>query len=236
MFEREARWISDRLAAYPPRLLSPLLNIGSGTRPFREKVQPWIARDLLAPLAARGVEIVHLDARSGDGPGDGIDIQADLLRDGDFALVAEARRYAALLCCNVLEHVRDPGEFARRCAMLVRPGGIIVVTVPRSYPHHADPIDTLYRPTPEEAAALFPDSSLVAAEIIDVGLSYRDEVRRRPWLLLRHLLRLPVPFLGLAKWRNSMVKPYWLFHNYRVSAAVLRRDEEPPVSDSVVSG
>ena len=66
------------------------------------------------------------------------------------------RRYAALLCCNVLEHVRDPGEFARRCAMLVRPGGVIVVTVPRSYPHHADPIDTLYRPTPEEAAALFP--------------------------------------------------------------------------------
>jgi hypothetical protein len=120
--------------------------------------------------------------------------------------------------------------------MLVRPGGIIVVTVPRSYPHHADPIDTLYRPTPEEAAALFPHSSLVAAEIIDVGLSYRDEVRRRPWLLLRHLLRLPAPFLGLAKWRNSMVKPYWLFHNYRVSAAVLRRDEEPPVSDSVVPG
>ena len=113
--------------------------------------------------------------------------------------------------------------------MLVRPGGIIVVTVPRSYPHHADPIDTLYRPTPEEAAALFPQTALVAAEIIDVGLSYRDEIRRRPWLLLRPLLRLPVPFLGLAKWRNSMVKPYWLFHNYRVSAAVLRRTEtEPP--------
>ena len=230
MFEREARWIGDRLAAYPPRLLSPLLNVGSGTRAFRESVQPWIARDLFAPLAARGIEIVHLDPRPEDGPADGIDIRADLLRDGDFARVAGTRRYAALLCCNVLEHLRDPGEFARRCAMLVSPGGIIVVTVPRSYPHHADPIDTLYRPTPEEAAGLFPRSALVAAEIIDVGLSYRDEIRRRPWLLLRHLLRLPAPFLGIAKWRNSMVKPYWLFHNYRVSAAVLRRDEGPPVS------
>lgn len=232
MFEREARWIGDRLAAYPPPLLSPLLNVGSGTAVFRETVQPWIDRDLLAPLAARGVEIVHLDARpaadgSRDGQGDGIDIRADLLRDADFGRVAGARRYAALLCCNVLEHVYDPGEFARRCAMLVRPGGIIVVSVPRSYPHHADPIDTLYRPTPEEAAALFPHSTIVAGEIIDVGLSYRDEVRRRPWLLLRHLLRFPAPFLGLAKWRNSMTKPYWLFANYRVSAAVLRREDGP---------
>jgi SAM-dependent methyltransferase len=232
MFEREARWIGDRLAAYPLEELSPLLNIGSGTRAFRESAQPWIDRHLLAPLRMRGVEIVHVDAR----PGDGIDLQADLLHDGDFARIAGARRYAALLCCNVLEHVRDPGEFARRCAMLVRPGGIIVVTVPRSYPHHADPIDTLYRPTPGEAAALFPHTSLVAGETIDVGLSYRDEVRRRPWLLLRPLLRLPAPFLGLAKWRNSMVKPYWLFHNYRVSAAVLRRDDEPPVSGQTAAG
>ena len=226
MFEFEARWIGDRLAAYKPSELSPLLNVGSGTRAFREGVQPWIDRDLFAPLAARAVEIVHLDARSGDG----IDIRADLLRDSDFARAAGARRFQALLCCNVLEHLRDPGEFARRCAMLVRPGGLIVVTVPRSYPHHADPIDTLYRPTPEELAALFPHSALTAAEIIDVGLSYRDDVKRRPWLLLRHLLRLPAPFLGLTKWRRSMAKPYWLFHNYQVSAAVLRRDEEPPVS------
>ena len=38
MFEREARWIADRLAAYPPSLLSPLLNVGSGTGAFRETV------------------------------------------------------------------------------------------------------------------------------------------------------------------------------------------------------
>lgn len=223
MFEIEARWIGDRLAACPPQALSPLLNVGSSTRAFRETAQPWVARHVFAPLTARGIEIVHLDARDGDG----IDIRADLLNDADFARV-RSRPYAALLCCNVLEHVRDPGGFARRCTELVVPGGVIIVTVPRSYPHHGDPIDTLYRPAPEEAAALFPGSAMIAGEIIDVGRSYRDEVRRRPWILLRHLLRLPVPFLGLAKWRNSMVKPYWLFHNYQVSAAVLRRAPDLP--------
>ena len=218
MFAAESRWVGDRLAAYPTAGISPLLNIGSSTGEFREQAQPWTVANIFAPLAERGVEVVHLDSRSGAG----IDIRADLLDDADFARVS-ARRYRALLCCNVLEHVRDAAAFARRCAELVEPGGLIIVTVPRSYPHHGDPIDTLYRPTPEEAAALFPDCELVAAEIIDVGQSYRDEVRRRPWILLRHILRLPVPFLSLAKWRNSMLKPYWLFHNYQVSAAVLRR-------------
>ena len=220
MFAAEARWIGDRLAAYPVQQISPLLNIGSSTSDFRNSVQPWMARDIFAPLERRGVEIVHLDARLGAG----IDIRADLLDDADFARV-KARRYRALLCCNVLEHVIDPGEFARRCAELVSPGGLIVVTVPRSYPHHSDPIDTLFRPTPDEAAALFPDSALVAAEIIDVGESYCDDVRRRPWILMRHALRFPAPFLGFEKWRNSMRKPYWLFHNYQVSAAVLRRHD-----------
>jgi SAM-dependent methyltransferase len=218
MFAAEARWVGDRLAAFPAEQLSPLLNIGSGTGEFRDCVQPWIGREIFAPLAARGVECVHLDARAGPG----IDLRADLLDDADFARVA-VRRYCAVLCCNVLEHVPDPGEFARRCSRLVAPGGIIVVTVPRSYPHHADPIDTMYRPTAGEAAALFPDTAIAVAEILDVGQSYREEVARRPWLLLRHAARAPVPFLGFEKWRRSMRKPYWLFRNYRVSAAVLRR-------------
>ena len=219
MFAREARWVAARLAAYSAPEISPLLNVGSSTREFRERVQPWTVHDLFAPLAACGVEIVHLDARSGNG----IDIRADLLDEADFARVGRAR-YRALLCCNILEHVPDPAGFAARCTALVEPGGVIVVTVPRSYPRHGDPIDTLYRPSPEQAAALFPGTTLVAAETVDVGESYRDEVRRRPWLLLRHLARLPAPFLGFEQWQASMRKPYWLFHNYRVSAAVLRRD------------
>ena len=218
MFEAEARWVGERLAAYSAPQISPLLDVGSSTADFRERIQPWITRHIFAPLAARGVAVVHLDARRGAG----IDICADLLDDGDFTRV-RASRYGALLCCNILEHVRDPGEFARRVVELVLPGGIIVVTVPRSYPRHGDPIDTLYRPTPGEAAALFPKTETIAAEIIDVGESYRDEVKRRPWILLRHLARLPVPFLGLEQWTASMCKPYWLFHNYQVSALVLRR-------------
>src|SRR5262245_41408771 len=133
MFAAESRWIGDKLAAYPAQQLSPLLNIGSSTSEFRDGVQPWTTRDIFAPLARRGVEIVHLDARSVSG----IDIRAYLFDEADFGRV-KTRCYRTVLCCNVLEHVRDPGDFARRCAELASPGGIIIVTVPRSYPHHSD--------------------------------------------------------------------------------------------------
>lgn len=218
MFEAEARWLGERLDAFEPAELSPLLNIGSSTREFREQVQPATITHLFRPLHQRGVEVVHLDRRDGNG----IDIRADLLDDRDFARL-RPEFYGAVLCCNVLEHVADAAEFARRCLALVRPGGFLVATVPFSYPRHGDPIDTLLRPNPQQLARLFPGAEIVASEIIDVGESYRDAVRERPWILLRHVARFPFPFLDRDKWRASMTKPYWLFHNYRVTAAILRR-------------
>src|SRR4029079_19274286 len=116
MFEAEARWVGGRIAAFPPEFLSPLLNIGSSTAEFRDTVQPWMGPHIFGPLRAQGVDIVHLDAREGSG----IDIRADIFDAADFARI-RAVSYRALLCCNVLEHVSDPGEFARRCAALVMP-------------------------------------------------------------------------------------------------------------------
>jgi SAM-dependent methyltransferase len=220
MFEVEARWLGRKLEEFDAAQLSPLLNLGSSTREFREQVQPATVTHMFEPLRARGVEVIHLDRRTGNG----IDIRADLLDDGDFARL-RPEGYSAVLCCNVLEHVADAAEFARRCWRLARPGGLVIATVPRSYPRHGDPIDTLFRPTPPELARLFPGAEMLASDIIDVGESYRDAVRRRPWILLRHLARLPFPFLGWEKWRASMVKPYWLLHNYQVTAVILRRPE-----------
>src|SRR5438067_541052 len=117
MFEVEARWLGRKLQEFDAAALSPLLNIGSSTREFRERVQPATVAHLFAPLEARGVEIVHLDRRDGTG----IDIRADLLDDRDYAALTPAS-YGAVLCCNVLEHVADAAKFARRCLQLVRPG------------------------------------------------------------------------------------------------------------------
>jgi hypothetical protein len=215
MFIAEAIWLERLLRQWAPERLSPLLNVGSNTREFRELNQPWTEHHLFRPLRRRGIEFLHLDTRDGNG----IDIRADILSDADLPRL-RLFQPKAILCCNILEHVREPEALARRCIEIVGPGGLIFVTVPHSYPHHRDPIDTMYRPGPEELARLFLPAKVLGAEIIDMGESYRGKVRHRPWLLLNHLLRFPFPFIGFDGWRRSMAKLYWLAHNYSITGAV----------------
>ncbi len=218
MFAAEARWLCERLARYPAERLSPILNLGSSTSEVRERVQPWIAAELFRPLAARGIEVIHVDKRAASG----VDIVADLTDPADLARLRQLGP-RALLCCNLLEHVADPALLARHCLDLLPEAGLLFVTVPFSYPHHRDPIDTLYRPNPAELTRLFAGARLVEGAILDSGASYLDEIRARPWLLLRHLARFPVPFLSLAKWRRSMARLYWLFAPYRITCAVFEK-------------
>lgn len=218
MTEQEAIWLSQTLAAIDANRLSPLINLGSGTREFRERERPWIRDRIMAPLIARGVRVVHCDIRDGDG----IDLRADILDVRGFEN-ARAVGAAALLCTNVLEHVPDPARFARRCMDLVAPGGLLILTVPHSYPHHRDPVDTMFRPTPEEIAALFPDCRIVGRAIIETG-SYRDNLRKRPWIIFRQISRLPFPFLGWTKWKRSMMKFYWMVRPYLQSCVVLEKE------------
>ncbi|MDP1632882.1 MAG: hypothetical protein Q8L66_15805 [Caulobacter sp.] len=216
MFAREAAWIAAELSDLDAAGMSPMLNVGGSTLAFRTREQPWIHNELIAPLEARGVRIVHLDMKEAEG----VDIAADILSDDGFDRAA-AVGARALLLCNILEHVLDPETLAARAMALVQPGGLVVVTVPHSYPYHRDPIDTLFRPTPEEVAALFPGATIEKATILPCG-SYRDNVRARPWILLRPLLRFPFPFLGWDKWKRSMGKLYWLVHPYEITCVILR--------------
>jgi len=219
MFEAEAKWLHNVLQSEGSDRLSPLLNIGSSTRAFRQQ-QPWTEQFLFEPLQKRGVRVLHLDNRAGDG----IDIHADILDAGDAKRIS-AFSPKAILCCNILEHVPDPAALAGACINIVGPGGLIYVTVPYSYPHHRDPIDTMYRPSPGELAKLFRPAVMRKGEIIDTEQSWWGDVAQRPWILLRPLLRLPFPFVNFAGWKRSMRRLYWLTHRYRVTGAVFQVPE-----------
>lgn len=215
MLEAEARWLRARLAELPAEELSPLLNLGSSDLRFRTEVQPWIDAEVFAPLRARGVAVVHADLKRLPG----VDVAADALSaEGLAALRAVGAR--ALLCSNMLEHVTDRAALARRCAELVPPGGLLFVTVPASYPYHPDPIDTWYRPEPEELAGLFAGLACVRAEAVP-GPSYGAELARRPWLVVRELRKLA----GLRGSPSGLAgsRLAWLRRPYRMSCVVLRR-------------
>ena len=173
---------------------------------------------MFIPLRARNVEVVHVDMRELPG----VDVQADLTDPADLRRL-RALRPRALLCCNLLEHVIEPDRLARHCLDLVAAGGLLFVTVPFSYPYHSDPIDTMYRPNPAQLAELLCGTRLLDSTILGTGVSYRNAVRKRPWLLLRHLWRLPIPFVSFEKWQRSMARLYWLAAEYRITCAVFEK-------------
>ncbi|MFZ5478038.1 MAG: methyltransferase type 11 [Myxococcota bacterium] len=215
MLPREARWIGDALRALPPERLYPLVNLGSSTGEFRTRHQPWIHAALFAD--ARG-PVVHVDLKDADG----VDVAGDLADERVLAAV-RARAPRSALCCNLLEHV-PAGEreaYCARVAGLVAPDGFLVVSVPRAFPYHPDPVDTGLRPSVDEVAAMFAGFRVRAGEEVEAG---------RLWGMLRgNLRRLVTKSAGVAtgqvrdagRLRDWLVP--WAWRPFRVTCVVLER-------------
>lgn len=219
MRTQEAAWIGERVRALGARVV---LNLGSGTRHFRVVSKPYIDRDIFEPMARAGARVVHADLKAGEG----VDVSGDVF---DPAVQTRLRELGAdaVLACNIMEHLPAAlrARFPSVLDSLVAPGGMLVITVPYSYPYHADPIDTLYRPSPQDLVACFPGYEVVEARTID-SESYGDEfVAGGPWRMARKLVRLLIP-LPPKRWFSHAHRMLWLFRPYRLSAVVLRKPGE----------
>ena len=94
----------------------------------------------------------------------------------------------------------------------------------------------MYRPNPAQLAELLCGTRLLDGTILGTGVSYRNAVRKRPWLLLRHLWRLPIPFVSFEKWQRSMARLYWLAAEYRITCAVFEVDAGSDVASTQPTG
>src|SRR5437868_15127307 len=127
MRRQEAAWIGEKVRALNGARV--VLNLGSGSKRFREVSKPYIDRDIFDPLTQSGARVVHADLKSGEG----IDVSGDLF---DPAVQARLRELRAdtLLACNIMEHL--PKELRARFPAvldtLLPPGGVLVITVPYS--------------------------------------------------------------------------------------------------------
>jgi hypothetical protein len=164
MLANEAAWLEHELGQLARDQLDPLLSVGSGAAYAREVLQPWIAERVFAPLQRRGVHVIHQEYA----PGPGIEVAGDLT---DPSFGEQLRRLGArsVLCCNVLEHIADRRLVAAQLEALVPPGGFLVLTVPRRFPYHPDPIDTMYRPSVAELVADFPALELERGAEVPCG-------------------------------------------------------------------
>lgn len=189
MFVEESAWIRDAIAGASLPAGARVLDIGSSTLAFRTVAQPYVDANVFAPLRARGLKVLHLDSRAEPG----VDIVADVTK-----LEGVDETYDLVLCTNLLEHVTDRGETLRNVKRVVAPGGLLLLTVPRRYPIHPDPIDTGYRPTPAELVGLLGWPEVLREEVLTIQdrahyQGFRRAIRRviLPWQIACVLARKP---------------------------------------------
>ena len=215
MTPQEARWLKERFAAIPDEELFPLLNVGSSTETFRTVNQPHIDELVFAPLRARNGRVIHVDLKAAPG----VDLVGDLMDPAFRRQVADLNVRSAIVS-NLLEHVTDRQSLADLVLDLLPPGGWIFVTGPKDYPYHEDPIDTMYRPTVQEAAGLFAGARVVEGEIIDAGHWQRGG--RPAW---RVVARLAVPVYRPRKWLELVRQSPYLFRPIKAFAVALQKDQ-----------
>jgi hypothetical protein len=217
MFEKESIWIGNELEKiFKEERVASLLNIGSSTKTFREKEQPFIYRNIFRPIP-KTVLVTHLDMKAADG----VDMVGDL-SDTNFLFELAKTKYDLILCSNLLEHVRNPREICSALSQCVSLGGFIIITIPYLYPYHNDPIDTMYRPTPQELAALFPFNSMHSQEILSIEDSHFRLLMRNRVRLLLFVVRIFIPFYKPLNWLKIVSDIPNLFKLFKVTCLVMR--------------
>lgn len=214
----DAKWLALGLSEFENQEISPVLNIGSSTKKFREIEQPHIYENVFKPLEKRGIKVIHADLKEAEG----VDVAADIFDDEAIKKLL-AYNPRSIICTHMFEHIKDREDLTKRLLRLLPEGGVFFITVPYSYHYHADPIDTMYRPSPNELAELFHGHNIIKKEIL-IGGNYWEKIRQRPiTLFCRHFFRFFIPFIGFKQWKRSMRKLYWLFNPYKVSAIMGRK-------------
>jgi len=186
MFREEAIWVKQALVKIKPLSNNnKVANLGSSTAYFREVIQPHIHEQIITTLQNNGWKIINIDLKEEEG----VDIVADLTKT-NFANLVEPS--ALTICTNMLEHVEDINEVINNLKKVTVQGGYILITVPYKYKKHLDPIDNMFRPTPQQIANLFKKEEI---EIIDEQVIiihdkayYKVKKSKIPLWGYRHLL------------------------------------------------
>lgn len=227
----EAQWLAARLADIPDEQLFPLLNVGSSTGAFRTQVQPYIDDLIFRPLRERGGKVVHLDIK----PAEGVDMVGDLVDPKFLAEIAKLK-VRSIMVSNLFEHVSDRAAICDVLMKILPSDGYLIVSGPRDYPYHADPIDTMFRPSVREMHEHFPGTEIVESAIIDSGNWRQWDPAERGRPLGRVLLRLLAPFYRPGKWYELARQSGYIWKHITAFGVILRKMPAGAVARSDVGG
>lgn len=216
----EAKYIGKLVKSFAEKKELKLLNIGSSTEKFRKNISPHINAEIFTPLEKLNVEVTHFDLKDDVG----IDISGDIF-DPKIQEALKAVKPNLILVCNLLEHLQKDmrEEFPLVIDRILEKGGVIIITVPFSYPLHLDPIDTYYRPSPDELCSLFPQYNMTDSNVV-VSSDYLSEFRKLGlFATLKIIARVFTPFYKPRTWLCIAHRFLWLFRPYKISCVALQK-------------
>lgn len=136
------------------KLQGRVLDVGAGMSPWRS----WLPTG----AAYQGIDI-------GNATEFGMAAErSDVVYYGGKVMPLEASSFDAAICIEVLEHAEDPGLLLSEIARVLRPGGVLVLTVPWSARRHHIPHD-YHRFTQERLQSLLAASGFASTAIAPRG-------------------------------------------------------------------
>ena len=217
MTKEEALWIAKHINNDEDNYF-PLLNLGSSTKDFREKVQPWIDDIIFNPFSNKGKKVLHSDLKEGDG----VDLPGNIF-DKEFEEQLKNMNFKSIICSNVLEHIIEVDSFCKAIESISSSGTYIIISAPNLYPYHNDPIDTKFRPDVNEIVKLFSQCQLVEGVVYTAKNNHFSSLIKEPYTCILTIKNWLIPQFGIKEWKMRCSDIPNLFKKYRYTWVLLKK-------------
>jgi hypothetical protein len=142
MLFKESIWIRDQLEILlGQNQIQKVVNLGSSSKNFSGNQQGYIFENIFAKLELVS-QVINIDIRDELG----VDLVLDFMQESSQVVIQELQADLTLVC-NLLEHLESAELGIEALKGITKPGSLLILTGPRIFPFHPDPIDNRFRPT-----------------------------------------------------------------------------------------